>query len=242
MSSRSCQRDCPSDFVRRGRRPGLLFVEGAAPRARSGRYDSFSGHTEKPSFGKAYNRTLLLSSFTDTLVFIEEGNQAMVTAGTEPDKAVLRKAMSAGRAYSAWGREIFCVVAVLLAAGGYSAAAATLAVPGDYATIQDAINAASAGDTIVIAAGTRAVGGVINVNKAVTIQGAGKGGRNQEFCLAAALDMEDLPRESLVILSGGTDGNDGPTDAAGALVDPETVERGRKAGLDARAYLNDNDA
>ncbi len=76
----------------------------------------------------------------------------------------------------------------------------------------------------------------------VTIRGTGKGGRNQEFCLAAALDMEDLPREGLVILSGGTDGNDGPTDAAGAVVDPETVERGRKAGLDARAYLNDNDA
>ena len=76
----------------------------------------------------------------------------------------------------------------------------------------------------------------------VTIRGSGRGGRNQEFGLAAALDVEDLPEGRLVILSGGTDGNDGPTDAAGAVVDAMTVERGRKAGLDARAFLDDNDA
>ena len=76
----------------------------------------------------------------------------------------------------------------------------------------------------------------------VTIRGTGKGGRNQEFGLAAALDMADLPPGRIVILSGGTDGNDGPTDAAGAVVDSRSVERGRKAGLDARAYLDNNDA
>jgi hydroxypyruvate reductase len=76
----------------------------------------------------------------------------------------------------------------------------------------------------------------------VTIRGTGKGGRNQEFGLAAALDMADLPPGRIVILSGGTDGNDGPTDAAGAVVDSTSVERGRKAGMDARAYLDNNDA
>jgi glycerate 2-kinase len=75
----------------------------------------------------------------------------------------------------------------------------------------------------------------------VTIRGKGLGGRNQEFCLAAALDLVDLPPQ-VVILSGGTDGNDGPTDAAGALVDPLTVGRGREQGMEARAYLNNNDA
>ena len=75
----------------------------------------------------------------------------------------------------------------------------------------------------------------------VTIRGDGLGGRNQEFCLAAALDIVELPPR-VVILSGGTDGNDGPTDAAGALVDPYTVARGKDAGMDARAFLDNNDA
>lgn len=75
----------------------------------------------------------------------------------------------------------------------------------------------------------------------VTIRGEGMGGRNQEFCLAAALDLVELPPR-VVILSGGTDGNDGPTDAAGALVDPLTVGRGREGGMEALEYLNSNDA
>ena len=75
----------------------------------------------------------------------------------------------------------------------------------------------------------------------VTIHGKGMGGRNQEFCLSAALGITDLsPR--VVILSGGTDGNDGPTDAAGAIVDPTTVKRGEAKGLNALAYLADNDS
>ncbi len=75
----------------------------------------------------------------------------------------------------------------------------------------------------------------------VTIRGNGLGGRNQEFCLAACLDIAELPPR-VVILSGGTDGNDGPTDAAGALVDPFTVTRGKNAGMDANEFLNRNDA
>ena len=75
----------------------------------------------------------------------------------------------------------------------------------------------------------------------VTIRGNGLGGRNQEFCLAAALDLVGLPPR-VVILSGGTDGNDGPTDAAGGIVDPFTVTRGNDAGLEATEYLDNNDA
>jgi glycerate 2-kinase len=75
----------------------------------------------------------------------------------------------------------------------------------------------------------------------VTIRGNGLGGRNQEFCLAAALDLRGLPPRVLV-LSGGTDGNDGPTPAAGAMVDPLTYEGGAKAGMDASAYLENNDS
>ncbi len=75
----------------------------------------------------------------------------------------------------------------------------------------------------------------------VTIRGKGLGGRNQEFCLAAAIEIAERPLK-LVVLSGGTDGNDGPTDAAGAVVDPFTVTRGRDAGMAAVDFLNNNDA
>jgi glycerate 2-kinase len=75
----------------------------------------------------------------------------------------------------------------------------------------------------------------------VSIRGNGLGGRNQEFCLAAAMDLDGVaPR--VVILSGGTDGNDGPTDAAGGIVDPLTVRRGREAGMRSKDFLDNNDA
>lgn len=75
----------------------------------------------------------------------------------------------------------------------------------------------------------------------VTIRGDGLGGRNQEFGLAAAIDLAGL-ESRVVVLSGGTDGNDGPTDAAGALIDPFTVKRGKDAGMEAAEFLNRNDA
>ncbi len=74
----------------------------------------------------------------------------------------------------------------------------------------------------------------------VTIRGKGLGGRNQEFVLAAALALQDL--ENVVVLSAGTDGTDGPTDAAGAVADGNTVGRARGKGLDPLYYLNTNDS
>jgi hydroxypyruvate reductase len=74
----------------------------------------------------------------------------------------------------------------------------------------------------------------------VTIRGHGLGGRNQEFALAAALEIDGL--EKVVLLSGGTDGTDGPTDAAGAIVDHTTVRRAWERGLDLKAHLENNNA
>ena len=74
----------------------------------------------------------------------------------------------------------------------------------------------------------------------VTLRGKGKGGRNQEFALASALDIAGLP--DVVVFSAGTDGTDGPTDAAGALADGETVKRALGLGLKPRAALDGNDA
>ncbi|UCF95327.1 MAG: DUF4147 domain-containing protein, partial [Desulfobacterales bacterium] len=74
----------------------------------------------------------------------------------------------------------------------------------------------------------------------VTLQGDGRGGRNQEFALASSLGIAGLER--VVIMCGGTDGTDGPTDAAGAIADGATVVRARAAGLDPKDYLQRNDA
>lgn len=74
----------------------------------------------------------------------------------------------------------------------------------------------------------------------VTIQGTGKGGRNQEFVLAAALALNGMPQ--VTVLSGGTDGTDGPTDAAGAIADGLTLTRARMANADAKKSLANNDS
>ncbi|MFW6271594.1 MAG: glycerate kinase type-2 family protein [Desulfosalsimonas sp.] len=74
----------------------------------------------------------------------------------------------------------------------------------------------------------------------VKIQGNGLGGRNQEFCLAAAPQIQD--HKNIVILCAGTDGTDGPTDAAGAVVDSATISRAASLGLDAADFLRKNDS
>ncbi|HTM14851.1 MAG TPA: glycerate kinase [Bryobacteraceae bacterium] len=74
----------------------------------------------------------------------------------------------------------------------------------------------------------------------VTIRGKGLGGRNQEFVLAAAIALESTPQ--VTIFSGGTDGIDGPTDAAGAIADASTLRRAGVLRLDPAQFLADNDS
>ncbi len=74
----------------------------------------------------------------------------------------------------------------------------------------------------------------------VTVAGRGKGGRCQEFALAAAIGIEGLA--GVTVAGFGTDGTDGPTDAAGAVVDGSTVARGRILGLHTSTFLARNDA
>ena len=74
----------------------------------------------------------------------------------------------------------------------------------------------------------------------VTLAGQGQGGRNQELALAAALALEGSDRISL--LSAGTDGTDGPTDAAGAFADGATCQRARARGLDPGDFLSRHDS
>lgn len=74
----------------------------------------------------------------------------------------------------------------------------------------------------------------------VSLRGEGRGGRNQELALAAACALEGSA--GIALMAAGTDGTDGPTDAAGAFVDGDTIQRGRALGLDARAALERNDS
>lgn len=74
----------------------------------------------------------------------------------------------------------------------------------------------------------------------VTVSGSGKGGRNTELALAFALEVEGIP--GITFLSAGTDGTDGPTDAAGAFADGETTGHARRAGHDPETYLANNDS
>jgi len=74
----------------------------------------------------------------------------------------------------------------------------------------------------------------------VTVKGKGQGGRCQEFALAAALAMDGMG--DVVVLAAGTDGTDGPTDAAGAIADGQSAPRARAQGLDPATRLAENDS
>jgi hydroxypyruvate reductase len=74
----------------------------------------------------------------------------------------------------------------------------------------------------------------------VTLRGEGLGGRNQEFALVGAMGIAGM--RDVVFLSAGTDGTDGPTDAAGAICDGDTVARASALGLDPEQHLAQNDS
>jgi hydroxypyruvate reductase/glycerate 2-kinase len=74
----------------------------------------------------------------------------------------------------------------------------------------------------------------------VTVKGNGKGGRNQELCLGAIEEINKF--ENAVLISIGTDGIDGPTDAAGAIVDNNSFNKSINKKLDYKKYLKNNDS
>ncbi|WP_041077849.1 glycerate kinase type-2 family protein [Thermotoga caldifontis] len=81
---------------------------------------------------------------------------------------------------------------------------------------------------------------VLGGETVVRVKGKGKGGRNQELALASAIKIAGL--ENVVVCSVGTDGTDGPTDAAGGIVDGRTVQRIKDAGFDPAELLEDNNS
>ena len=87
---------------------------------------------------------------------------------------------------------------------------------------------------------SRSLGVVAGGETTVTVRGKGVGGRNQELALSAALNLKES--EECVIASFSTDGIDGPTDAAGAIIDGFTLKRARQLGLDPEKYIANNDS
>jgi hydroxypyruvate reductase len=99
------------------------------------------------------------------------------------------------------------------------------------AALREEEASASKGQSVVLIAGGETT---------VTVRGKGKGGRNQEFVLSAAVEMDGMP--GMAVLSGGTDGIDGPTDAAGAYADGTTIARAAALGLSPDGHLDRNDS
>jgi glycerate 2-kinase len=99
------------------------------------------------------------------------------------------------------------------------------------ARLRKAAEALSPGHSVVMIAG-----GETTVN----VRGGGKGGRSQEFALAAVVELDG--EGAMAVLAAGTDGIDGPTDAAGAYADGNTVARASSLGLDPGEHLYRNDA
>jgi hydroxypyruvate reductase len=74
----------------------------------------------------------------------------------------------------------------------------------------------------------------------VNVVGSGRGGRNQELALAAGMELDGFAGVTVAAL--GTDGRDGPTDAAGAVADGATAQRARRLGNDPAGFLAENDS
>jgi len=125
--------------------------------------------------------------------------------------------------------------AVAAAATGISARIVTDRLSGDVRDAADTIAAVILNDP----AAPRLL--IWGGETTVTLRGNGVGGRNQELALHVARRLGAL-KGDWVFLSGGTDGRDGPTDAAGGLVDNETLSRLQRAGVDLDAKLADNDS
>lgn len=133
---------------------------------------------------------------------------------------------------------------LVIGSGAVAAAAAAefLHTRGVAARIVSTRHVGEAREAAAVAAATPSNGDEVLIfagETTVTVRGSGMGGRNQEAALAAALEVEGQP---VTFLAGGTDGIDGPTDAAGAIIDGGTISRGYAANFDPLAALADNDA
>ncbi|CUX81319.1 MAG: glycerate-2-kinase [Roseibaca calidilacus] len=128
----------------------------------------------------------------------------------------------------------------LIGSNTQSVAAAARALPGALADPVPLLGDVADAATRIVALADRPGMTVLGGETTVTLRGTGMGGRNQELALRVALALAGRP--GWRFLSAGTDGRDGPTDAAGAIVDGGTVARIQAAGGDPQALLANNDS
>ena len=123
---------------------------------------------------------------------------------------------------------------------GYAAAIVAYDLEGEAREVARPLVSLGAQRQDELAPGERPLALLFGGETTVTVRGRGRGGRNQELAVAMALQLEG--RGGMVAAALGTDGTDGPTDAAGGIVDGTTVARGEERDADAREALRRNDS
>jgi glycerate 2-kinase len=168
---------------------------------------------------------------------ISNGEKGLVAETPKTDDVCFKKVYSV-----VLGNSRFAALAALqhLQSEGLNTLLLTSTMEGEARTVGTILSSiaaeiAASGNPVPKPAGVIASGETV-----VTVRGKGSGGRNQELALSAALKLRDI--DGVVIASMSTDGVDGPTDAAGAIVDGKTIEHAKQFGLDPWEYLAENDS
>jgi len=172
------------------------------------------------------NVIMKLQQYTETSTEVPLAQRASVV------NLVIGNNQTAVRAASAYARQL-----------GYFVAAEEFDQAGEAATTgrNFAVQLLQQAGSDSSGRGCMVSGGETTVHLAHT-SGEQKGGRNQEFALAAATEWLRAPSVHVSLVSGGTDGEDGPTDAAGAFVDEELLARVKKSGVSPEPYLQSNNS
>jgi glycerate 2-kinase len=174
----------------------------------------------------------LASSFPGVKAFLAAGTRGEIPESPKPGDPRLGHATTC---LLGCGRDALVAAAAVARQAGFRTVELTRTLRGEARSVGTALAALAA----TLAPG-EATALLLAGETTVTVRGQGGGGRNLELALAAACGLADVPERCL--LAAGTDGADGVSPAAGAVVDGETLARGAALGRDAVSALDHNDA
>jgi glycerate 2-kinase len=167
---------------------------------------------------------------------LSEGERGLLQETPKPDDIVFKKIHN----LVIGNNRTACLAAIdFLGSKGLNTLLLTDMLVGEAKEVGKAL-AKLAGEGFVCTDTSRSLGVVAGGETTVTVSGKGVGGRNQELALSVALNLKEC--EEFVITSFSTDGIDGPTNAAGAIIDGSTLKRARQLGLDPEKYIANNDS